>query len=77
MSWVTVYIVCQLAIVIVAIFLGYFIFDKRYKRNNEDTIPDGFVRTDEVSIDPISDEKRRVYYHPRTGERIYKLEVRK
>lgn len=76
MSWITVYIVFQLIIVIGAILLGYFIFDKRYK-NNEDIIPDGFNRTDEVSIDPISGERRRVYFHPETGERFYKLEVTK
>jgi hypothetical protein len=37
-------------------------------------IPDGFVKTEEVSIDPQTNKKQTVFYNPETGERIYVTE---
>lgn len=71
---VSIYILFQIVVVIVCILLGYFIYDKRYKRNQGQEIPKGFEKTDEVSLDPVTGEKIRVYYNSETGERFYKKE---
>ncbi|RHW37369.1 hypothetical protein D1B31_16545 [Neobacillus notoginsengisoli] len=60
--------------VIVVILLGYFIYDKRYKKDLNGAVPPGFVATSEVNIDPVTGEKERVYYNPETGERYYRKE---
>jgi hypothetical protein len=56
---------------LIILLLGYLIWDKRYKRNQPRNAPKGFVKTNEVSIDPITKKKQRVYYDPETGERLY------
>jgi hypothetical protein len=61
----------ELIAVIIIILLSYFIWDKRYKRKQPKQAPKGFVKTDEVSIDPITKKKQRVYYNPATGDRLY------
>ena len=68
-----VYIV-QIIVVLVCILLGYFIYDKRFKRNHGKEVPKGFEQTDEVNLDPVTGEKTRVYYNSKTGERFYKNE---
>lgn len=37
-------------------------------------VPEGFVRTNEVSIDPTTKKKLVVYFNSDTGERFYKEE---
>jgi hypothetical protein len=59
---------------IICILLGYFIYDKRFKRNHGIKVPKGFISTEEVNIDPVSGEKTRVYFNPETGERFYRKE---
>ncbi|MEO4053058.1 hypothetical protein [Solibacillus sp. CAU 1738] len=71
---ISVYIIFQIIIAIICILLGFFIYDKRYKRNQGIKVPNGFQKTDEVSIDPVTGEKIRVYYKLETGERFYKKE---
>jgi hypothetical protein len=44
------------------------------KGEANDDIPEGFIKTEEVNIDPQTKAKQRVYYHPETGERIYRIE---
>jgi hypothetical protein len=57
-------------VLIVAIISLAFI-DKRYRKNHGAAIPKGFERTEEVTIDPQSNRKLRVYYNEKTGERFY------
>ncbi|SES23213.1 hypothetical protein [Psychrobacillus sp. OK032] len=64
----------QIIAVIAFILLGYFIYDKRFRRNHGTKVAEGFERTEEVNIDPVTSEKTRVYYNPKTGERFYKKE---
>ncbi|MGF9975286.1 hypothetical protein [Viridibacillus arvi] len=64
----------QFSIVFVCILLGYFIYDKRYKRNHGNKVPKGFEVTNEVNLDPVTGEKIRVYYNAETGERFYRKE---
>lgn len=64
----------QILFLIICLLLGYFIYDKRFNRNHGNQIPEGFRRTNEVNIDPVTGEKTRVYYNPDTGERFYKKE---
>lgn len=70
---VGMYIV-QFIAVLACILLGYFIYDKRFKRNHGMEVPKDFESTDEVNIDPVTGEKTRVYYNPKTGDRFYKNE---
>lgn len=74
MTFVIGYYALQIIIIIVCILLGYFIYDKRFKRDHSIKNTDGFQRTEEINIDPVNGEKTRVYYNPETGERIYKKE---
>ncbi|MGG0666667.1 hypothetical protein ABE042_21550 [Viridibacillus arvi] len=69
-----IYLIFQFSIVFVCILLGYFIFDKRYKRNHGKKVPKGFEVTNEVNLDPVTGEKIRVYYNAETGERFYRKE---
>ena len=76
MAWLLVggFYLLQIIGVIVVILLGYFIYDKRYKKSQDVAVPPGFVATSEMNIDPVSGEKTRVYYNPDTGERFYRKE---
>lgn len=74
MEFVIGFYLLQIAAVIALILLGYFIYDKRANRNHGDKVPKGFERTEEVNVDPISEEKTRIYYNADTGERFYKKE---
>jgi len=71
MSWILGYYGIQLVIVVVIIILSVLFYDKRYKKRKSEVIPNGFIRTEEVNVDPVTNEKQRVYYNPDTGERIY------
>lgn len=66
--------VLQIIAVIALILLGYFVYDKRFRRNHGTQVAAGFERTEEVNIDPVTGEKTRVYYNPKTGDRFYKKE---
>lgn len=71
---ISLYLIFQFSIVFVCILLGYFIYDKRYKRNHGKKVPKGFEVTNEVNLDPVTGEKIRVYYNTETGERFYRKE---
>lgn len=64
----------QIIAVIVFILLGVFIYDKRFKSRQGEKVPAGFEKTEEINIDPVTNEKTRVYYNSQTGERFYKKE---
>jgi len=57
-------------VLIVAIISIVFI-DKRYRKNHGSAIPKGYERTEEVTIDPQTNRKLRVYYNEKTGDRFY------
>jgi hypothetical protein len=70
-GYVLFQVIAVIALAVIAV-LSFFFWDKRYgsrKRNRE--IPDGYVPTEEVSIDPTTGKKERVYYKPQTGDRLY------
>jgi hypothetical protein len=64
------YILIQLGILAFAV-LSFLIWDKRYRKNHGLKIPNGFEKTEEVTIDPNDGKRFRVYYNPKTGERFY------
>jgi len=73
--WIIItYYGLQIIAVIIFILLGVFIYDKRFKNKQGEKVPAGYEKTDEVNIDPVTNEKTRVYYNPQTGERFYKKE---
>jgi hypothetical protein len=57
--------------VIIFAVVTYVIWDKRYKKNHGINIPEGFEKTEEVSIDPSDGRRLRVYFNSKTGERFY------
>ena len=60
------------AMVVVAVGALWWTRTLRKKRSNEKTpVPPGFQLTNEVSIDPTTGKKQRVWYNPKTGERFY------
>ncbi|KRF54181.1 MULTISPECIES: hypothetical protein [Priestia] len=67
------YVVMSLGILILAL-LSWLIWDKRFRNRHGQDIPIGFIRTDEVMVDPTTNKKLRVYYNYHTGERFYKEE---
>ena len=64
------YLIIEAGAVVLAI-LSLIFWDKRYRKNHGANIPDGFQKTEEVSIDPKTNKKLRVYYNPATGQRFY------
>ena len=64
------YFIFQICMVILVV-ITYVFFDKRYYKNHGSGIPDGFEKTEEITIDPTDGRRLRVYYNRRTGERFY------
>jgi len=67
------YVVMSVGILVLAL-LSWLIWDKRFRNRHGQNIPNGFIRTDEVMVDPTTNKKLRVYYSHHTGERFYKEE---
>lgn len=60
-------------VILVALALfSWYRWDLRYRGSEGKS--DGFEPTDEVSLDPRTGEKTRVYFNARTGERQYRKE---
>ena len=64
------YIIFEISIVIFAV-ITYVFWDKRYRKNHGSDIPEGFEKTEEITIDPSDGKRLRVYYNSSTGERFY------
>lgn len=76
MNWISILIGWQVLSILVFIglaVLSWLYYDKRYKKN-ETKVPSGYIWTEEISIDPTTGKKERVYYNPETGDRFYKEE---
>lgn len=73
MIYVLYYIVFQILLFITFLIISK-IKDKRLHADHGEIVPPGFVSTNEVMIDPVTQEKRRVYFNPKTGDRYYKIE---
>lgn len=74
MEWILGFYGVQLLVIIVIAVGSWFIWDKRFKNKHGQSVPKGFERTNEVSIDPTTQKKLVVYFNPETGERFYKEE---
>ena len=74
MKWIIGAYGLQLVIALILIPGSWFIWDRRFKTKHGQNVPDGFVRTKEVSIDPTTNKRLVVYFNPETGERFYKEE---
>ena len=64
------YLIFEICMVILAV-LSYIFWDKRYLKNHGLDIPEGFDKTEEITIDPNDGRRLRVYYNSSTGERFY------
>lgn len=76
MNWISILIgwqVLSVLVLIVLAILSWLYYDKRYKKS-ETKVPSGYIWTEEISIDPSTGKKERVYYNPDTGDRFYKQE---
>lgn len=65
-----IYVFVEVGLIIFAV-ISYVFLDKRYRKNHGTNIPAGFEKTEEVTIEPRSGKRLRVYYNPATGERFY------
>lgn len=74
MKWILGFYGIQLFILIILIIGSWYIWDRRFKTKHAKLVPPGFVRTNEVSIDPTTKKRLVVYFNPETGERFYKEE---
>ncbi|MCM3758022.1 hypothetical protein M3197_11150 [Sporosarcina aquimarina] len=74
MKWIIGFYGIQFLILIVLIFGSWFIWDRRFKTKHGNQVPKGFIRTNEISIDPITNKRLVVYFNPQSGERFYKEE---
>jgi len=73
---ISFYFLIQMCIVILAV-ISFIIWDKRYRKNHGLDVPEGFEKTEEITIDPSDGRRLRVYYNSRTGERFYHEEKSK
>ncbi|WP_064199435.1 hypothetical protein [Brevibacillus brevis] len=73
MIYIISYIVFQVLLLIILLIISK-IKDKRLHQDHGEVVPPGFEPTNEVTIDPVTLEKRRVYFNPKTGDRYYKIE---
>lgn len=67
---INIYIIFEICIVIF-IVIAFVIWDKRYQKNHGLDVPEGFEKTQEITIDPSDGRRLRVYYNSKTGERFY------
>ena len=74
MKWVISFYGIQLLVLIILIVGSWLIWDRRFKTKHGQQVPIGFVRTNEVSIDPTTSKRLVVYFNAETGERFYKEE---
>jgi hypothetical protein len=74
MKWILGYFGMQFLFVLILFIGSWFIWDRRFKKKHGQQVPEGFVRTNEVSIDPTTKKKLVVYFNSDTGERFYKEE---
>jgi hypothetical protein len=74
MKWILGFYGIQLFILLFLVFGSWFIWDRRFRTKHGSQVPKGFVRTNEVSIDPTTNKRLVVYFNEETGERFYKEE---
>lgn len=74
MKWVIGFYGIQIIVLIIIIIGSWFIWDRRFKTKHGQQVPPGFIRTNEVSLDPTTNKRLVVYFNPENGERFYKQE---
>jgi hypothetical protein len=72
MEWIIGFYGILFIIFLILVFGSWFVWDRRFKTKHGQEVPRGFIRTNEVSIDPTTNKKLVVYFNPETGERFYK-----
>lgn len=70
METVGIYFLIQIVVIAFAV-VSFFVWDKGYRKNHGSQVPEGFERTEEVTIDPTTRKRLRVYYNSNSGERFY------
>ncbi|MCL6442884.1 MAG: hypothetical protein K6T83_05400 [Alicyclobacillus sp.] len=70
LRFIASYYAIELVIIAIAVAATLLLRRQRLKRNQARP-PAGFVKTDEVFIDPTTGIQQRVWYNPATGERYY------
>jgi len=68
--FVGIYFFVQI-VVVIALIISFILWGKRYRKNHGLDIPEGFRKTEEVTIDPSNGKRYRVYYNSQKGERFY------
>ncbi|WP_062107228.1 hypothetical protein [Bacillus niameyensis] len=75
MEWIIGFYGLSILAVIILAIGSWFIWDRRYKKTDQQKVPEGYIRTNEVFIDPTTEKKMVVYFHPDTGKRFYKEDI--
>ncbi len=70
LKFVSWYVVLEILLVVVAISITIWLGKNRLKVKGQ-RVPEGFVRTEEIFIDPTTGIKQQVWFNSRTGERYY------
>ncbi|WDL99133.1 hypothetical protein [Alicyclobacillus sp. ALC3] len=65
------YYVLEAVIVVLAIVATWWGRKKRLRSKQNQGPPTGFVKTNEVFVDPTTNITQQVWYNPSTGERHY------
>jgi hypothetical protein len=74
MKWILGFYGIELIILVILAIGSWLIWDRRFKAKHGQQVPTGFVRTNEVSIDPTTNKRLVVYFNEETGERFYREE---
>jgi hypothetical protein len=64
-------VVILLGLIIILAAFAVTAWQRQRRAQSGGQVPRGFQRTDEVVIDPTTGARQRVWYNPRTGERLY------
>ncbi|MFB5192816.1 hypothetical protein [Alicyclobacillus fastidiosus] len=68
---IATYYAFDILLIVVAILFTWWRRKKRLRSNAQEP-SEGFIKTDEISVDPTTGIKQQVWFDPHTGERHYK-----
>lgn len=69
MKFVLIFYGVQILLLITVGIISWKFYDKRIR--NHKKIPEGYLKTEEVFIDPTTSKTLRVYYNKENGSRIH------
>lgn len=71
MSYVVVFYLIVAPLILIASIVGTLVYRRNRLKQAVDEPPFDYQRTDEITIDPTTGIKQRIWYNRATGERYY------